>query len=274
MPTKIPQWNKTSGVHGMYTTVVATLLLTIPQCRASHFIDVKMTVMCLCMSFTPVSDDAQWWCQLKSAWKDISICLNWSFTNPESIIVQSIWYNVLEPPPMMSCCWSKNISISVWKPLWRPETNCTSNSCRRFHASFQVLLRNGSLIFFQVGTQSFSAGPPLSITFIIRGGTAKLLSDERLGMELPCLSWDCFFSFLLTIGELGKARPSSTPHSTEPGGTHVRSLAPFNEEQMQQCHLSLSRSFSLFHTHTYTQRAVHKGWYAHTHILKIHRHSC
>lgn len=89
---------------------------------------------------------------------------------------------------------------------------------------------SGTSFYFQVQSRLCL---PLGITLIIKEGTAKLLSDECLGIELPCLSWDKPESW-------ERAGPRRLPHSTR---RNTHSLAPFNEKQMQQRSFSLCRSF-------------------------------
>lgn len=53
---------------------------------------------------------------------------------------------------------------------------------------------------------------------------------------------------------MGKTRPSTTPHSTKPGGTHMRSLVPFNEKNNATSH-SHMQSKGETHTHTHFENA-------------------
>lgn len=115
------------------------------------------------------------------------------------------------------------------------------NLRRHLPGSSKVLLCNGNLIFFpRYNHCSAQQGRRRALPSSLEEEPPNCCQMSVWGVSSPvCLET------VFTMGELGKARPSSTPHSTKPGGTHVRSLAPFNEEQMQQCCLSLSGS----HTH-------------------------
>lgn len=117
------------------------------------------------------------------------------------------------------------------------------------HCTISGTLCNMTYFYFQVQSQLCL---PLGITLIIKEGTAKLLSDECLGIELPCLSWDKRESW-------ERAGPHQLPHSTR---RNTRSLAPFNEKQMQQRSFSLSRSFMQSmrwtNTHLFLKRRSNK----------------
>lgn len=100
------------------------------------------------------------------------------------------------------------------------------------------------MCFFQVESSLLSVGLLPSIN-IIRRRAAKLLSYERLGTRLNCLSSDSFFFIFLRRESWERPGPHRPLRSNKPGGAHVRSLAPCNEEQMQQCCLLLSHTKSL-----------------------------
>lgn len=77
------------------------------------------------------------------------------------------------------------------------------------HCTISGTLCNMTYFYFQVQSQLCL---PLGITLIIKEGTAKMLSDECLGIELPvCLE---------TNGRAGKGL-ALINSPTPPGGTHV-----------------------------------------------------